>query len=145
MTAITLTSKQKKQLLEMCQYLFPEYKKKWSINNGQLEFQDKQYSYQIMLSDYTGSYYSKILDKKYVCRDAVTNRMIKRQLYNHMHWFEFCITHLATKLYLELFKSDISIWSETLTIESFLVKVYTKELHPVDYLYAEFNKIKKKK
>lgn len=132
MKLIKLTENHKSKLLEMCKILFPEYehiqirnyysmsdyvfqidKPDGSENNGfdAIEFlTEKGYQYEI--EDYDGKGYS-------------------------IHWFEFCMTHLAEKI-LDNSCGDIST-SEL----GYFSCGPIKEIHPVDYLYEEFKKLEK--
>lgn len=58
-----------------------------------------------------------------------------------IHWFEFCITILMNKIYYEFYKDMRGNW-ELLTAETFLIKVIKYDIHPIDYLYEQFLKIK---
>lgn len=54
-----------------------------------------------------------------------------------IHWFEFCIMHLAAILYNKLDSSD-----REFTILYYGGMISQEAEHPVDYLYEEFKKLK---
>jgi hypothetical protein len=55
----------------------------------------------------------------------------------YIHWFEFCITHLAKKLKVRPSLLENRAWSTLeLTGSKFRLN------HPIDYLYEEFKKLK---
>lgn len=102
MKAIELTQEHKDKLLEMCKILFPEY------INVEIELEP----------DYEGLQYFIQLNK--------TDK-IKEWIY--IHWFEFCFTILADKIftkYIEKAQFVIDTWAG----------------NPIDYLYDEFKKLK---
>lgn len=53
-----------------------------------------------------------------------------------IHWFEFCMTHLATKIFNGL-KLNLKI-----DISSYRGRIIQYEEHPIDYLFEEFLKLK---
>jgi hypothetical protein len=53
-----------------------------------------------------------------------------------IHWFEFCITHLTTKLY------NISHLKDESSIKQLRGYICQEVDHPIDYLYEEFKKLK---
>lgn len=106
MKSIELSGLQREHLLEMCNKLFPKYKRKnfnsWEFGEddyGMIEF--------LMYED---------------------NKKLKA-----IHWFEFCIMDLTTKIY------NILQPSTTITLMRGHV---AQEDHPIDYLYEQFLKIK---
>ena len=50
--------------------------------------------------------------------------------WTEIHWFEFCMTHLAEKVFIQ----DESLNDYLLT--------FNVSKHPIDYLYEEFKKLK---
>jgi len=103
MKNIELTEEHKSKLLEMCKVLFPEYTK------IDLEIED----------NYDGI-------KDYIMFEKTIP--LKSNTIIYIHWFEFCMTHLANK---------ILIQDEQLN--DFLL-TFNVELHLVDYLYEKFKK-----
>lgn len=117
MKAIELSEEHKKKLLEMCKVLFAEYLP------VDLELKPQ----------YDGCEYYLIF--KYMEKDMF-----------HIHWFEFCMTHLMYKLSYEF--SKIPKFSELKPIHLELWELnkgnyFTK--HPIDYLYSEFTKLQNDK
>jgi hypothetical protein len=53
-----------------------------------------------------------------------------------IHWFEFCMTHLTTKLY------NISHLKNESSIKQLRGYICQEVDHPIDYLYQEFKKLK---
>ena len=53
-----------------------------------------------------------------------------------IHWFEFAITHLCTKLF-----KDLKLYLK-IDIMSYRGRLVQNTNHPVDYLYEEFKKLK---
>lgn len=53
--------------------------------------------------------------------------------WNEIHWFEFCTITLWNELYLKL---------GTLELKSYYELLLNNLLHPVDYLYEHFKKLK---
>ena len=112
MKPIELTEEHKSKLLEMCKVLFPEYN--WYIGfktfyeqNGEGPYEEINLGYLHLLSF-----------------DILKYPPI------YIHWFEFCMTHLAEKVFIQ----DESLNDYLLT--------FNVSKHPVDYLYEEFKKLK---
>lgn len=115
MTSIKLTEAHKAKLLEMCEKLFPEY------------FFDEE-----------GEDY-------YIDDNNIINFLIpiKENEFKGegIHWFEFCMTHLADKM-LQL--GELPNYDNKLDYEfNSILQSSWWESHPVDYLYKEFKKLKK--
>lgn len=126
MVAIELTEEHKEKLFEMCKKLFPEYK--WENGNffrkGHLDI----YKWGTEM-----------------CPDW--------PIYSHsIHWFEFCLTHLAEKVINPKGENDSTIRKN---FEEFFIhmKSYSWFIqdpglresfakHPIDYLYEQFKKLK---
>ena len=100
MKNIEINNKQKENLLEMCKKLFPEY--------PDLQFGVKE---------------KHNWSKEYLVFGLTGNEPI-------IHWFEFCMTHLANKVFIQ----DESLNDFLLT--------FNISKHPIDYLYEEFKKLK---
>jgi hypothetical protein len=66
---------------------------------------------------------------------------IKTNEYFNIHWFEFCMTHLVNKV----FHNSMNYTYITEQHESLITGLLRKDLHPIDYLYAEFKNLKIKK
>ena len=108
MKAIELTEEHKSKLLEMCKVLFPEYVLiYWENGNG-----DGWADGLLSFSNDSKSSFS-------------------------VHWFEFCMTHLATVIY-----NKGSYYKNYITITQFRGYLCQEAEHPVDYLYEEFKKLK---
>lgn len=117
MKSIELTEEHKSKLLEMCKVLFPKYTFiEWNL---------------LGKSAYDKGYLKYYTDKmKYA---------------KFIHWFEFCMTHLAPKICdgktYYIFCDRCNSHKKDLT--EFSKEFISKYLqHPVDYLYEEFKKLK---
>lgn len=78
--------------------------------------------------------YDFTLDKWKQC--FVTLGLKSKDLYeNHIHWFEFCINPLSTKI--DSFRTDSYLISHGQSYDNAI-----NSEHPVDYLYEEFKKLK---
>jgi hypothetical protein len=114
--SIKLTEEQKDKILEMCKVLFPEY-------------------------DFV--FYHTISKANMLTGFLKTN---DSDLYDNcdifIHWFEFCMTHLAEKIAKHDRYDDLNLHVDTILAcwvnhtENFPRK------HPVDYLYEKFKRIK---
>jgi hypothetical protein len=105
MDSIKLTKEQKEKLLEMCNVLFPEYNEIVLTKHNTLRFGYKETNVKTWIGNMS------------------------------IHWFEFCVTNLTTKIFniLKLYlKTDIA---------SYRGRIIQYEEHPVDYLYKEFKKL----
>ncbi len=114
MKAIELTEEHKSKLLEMCKVLFPEYNVSW------IDFK---------FDDSDLIWFRK--DDPYECKG--------------IHWFEFVMGELTNKLYKLFYNAmgEQNILWDLLVKEGFYVQVlHHKTLHPVDYLYENFKKLK---
>ena len=110
MKNIEINNKQKENLLEMCKKLFPEY--------PDLQFGVKE---------------KHNWSKEYLVFGLTGNEPI-------IHWFEFCMTHLANKM-IEL--GELPNFNNKLDYDFFsILQSSWWESHPVDYLYKEFKKLK---
>jgi len=122
MKSITLTQAHKSKLLEMCKVLFPEYP---GIDISTL---DGEYGAQgaeaIRIPDMTDS----------------PNRLGYRIAKAHIHWFEFCLTHLQQRL-CKLLQEPIDSWNNKLIGKTYFYS-QTENNHIIDYLYSEFKKLK---
>ena len=119
MKNIELTENHKSKLLEMCKVLFPEYT---TIPN------DKNPKFLTINWFTKQGYFIHLMDDD----DLKENKMI--------HWFEFVMTHLPEKIFKNPKGNFQGIngrpyWCEKVA-ESFA------KVHPVDYLYEEFKKLK---
>lgn len=105
MKDIRVTEEHEKKLLEMARKLFPKYTiLPWNLQ-GKRAY-DKGYIKYWKESDKGASF---------------------------MHWFEFCMIHLATKL--------AKKGHNALSLNHYSNLIQYK-IHPIDYLYTEFKKIK---
>jgi len=127
MEAIKLTEDHKSMLLEMCEKLFPEYPG-LVVRNSMEDFNLDQDDCFIELKEFGNSSPSDTI----------------------IHWFEFCMTHLAEKIIATytLSKDNERIYKRTLNDD--LSKLYLESLlfsrgfdksHPVDYLYQQFKEL----
>jgi len=138
MKSITLTQAHKSKLLEMCKILFPEYE---IICNHQ-DLENKVFINHTLGCGFLR--YPHSINELWVLHK-------KKDEFHVIHWFEFCMTHLAEKILdntrgydegnfpseLEMFRGTICY---KLNIDAF--KNEDSENHPVDYLYNEFKKLK---
>ncbi len=139
MKSLKLTEEHKSKLLEMCKVLFPEY------NNVKVKctFQGKINTV-----------------SKNIYFDQSTNIMFfpKKEMgdvdpyitYDKIHWFEFCMTHLITKIFESFEEDDESFYNRYINNGASFYGVGTKEMifgmleskkHLVDYLYQEFKNL----
>lgn len=107
MKTLELTEEHKSKLLEMCNKLFPESNWCMSTQNG------------------TCGIHSSKIDQIFVYEGS--------NPYNFpvsiIHWFEFCMTHLAEK-----------ILTQDEQLNDFLL-TFNVDLHPIAYLYEEFKNL----
>lgn len=121
MKAIEISEGQKGRLLEMVKKLFPEYT---------FQFY-KPISKANMLVGFLNSNDSDVYDN---CDIFV-------------HWFEFCCTHLADKIY---YPDGVARREIRSRVEYFFFQTFIDSTegatsgydHPIDFLYREFKKIK---
>lgn len=127
MKPIELTEDQKNRLLEMCKALFPEYHK-WC-------------------------FYHPISKANMIVAFKKDN---DSDLYDNcdifIHWFEFCMTHLAEKIFnpkdrnTAIIKNNFeAFYMEMNAYSWFIQDPGVRESfadHPVDYIYKEFKKLK---
>lgn len=132
MKNIELTEEHKSKLLEMCKKLFPKSKIQF-INDFYCEW-----SLFLITED---DYDSTLPKDKVEC-----------------HWFEFCMTHLIVQLSKEFTKQKLSKSDYTSNqypnwfskkvsyhLNPFRNEEFEEDIifiHPVDYLYEEFKKLK---
>lgn len=134
MTNIELTKDHKIKLLKMCNKLFPEFNE-WRfgkvIAEGNLE-----------------DFYNKTKDLPWKDREKYEQScdflwIEKDFKYEHdddiersetwvIHWFEFCVTHLAKKV----------LKNNYFRLTAFSNGVLFKNKQPIDILYQEFKKLK---
>lgn len=125
---LKLTQEHKDKLLEMCRKLFPEYKHT-RIIDGSCDFCLEN---TLLLSTSTNP---------------------KHNDWILVHWFEFCMTALAYKIYplLDSRWKNVEITRELVRVDASLeddMSVFISNLfvkHPVDCLYKEFLKLKNDK
>lgn len=108
MKNIELNEEHKSKLLEMCRELFPQYT---TIQFGQ----ESNYYLDV----------EEILD------------FYNKEEYIKIHWFEFCMTHLAVKL--KKLGIEINYWQMTLPSTHMSWWQYDFN-HPVDYIYDLYSK-----
>jgi len=108
MSKIKLSVLRSYKLQEICEYLFPELNIDVHIKT------DKH----IDLNDFFVDFSKK------------TNKNQESKVIS-IHWFEFCIMDLATKLF------NLNNRSEISTIELYRGNII-QNYHPVDYLYQEY-------
>lgn len=125
MQSLTLTTEHISKLLEMCKTLFLEIKH-WSFDTQSLdigsyieEVNERRISNHLFLSKFDESPYD----------DGI-----------FIHWYEFCVTHLATKLYNSLKYNTVGSNNHT-TIVTYRGYICQEANHPIDFLYEEFKKL----
>ena len=126
MKSIELTEEHKSKLLQMCNKLFPNNKVD-SLQFGTIKF--------------LINYYERKDPNNSKLTFGGWDEVVE------IHWFEFCMTHLCVKIYnlIDEYNNDLFINMFHGSILSF---THFKEsgdfvaIHPVDYLYSEFKKLK---
>lgn len=115
MKAIELTEEQKSKLLEMCNKLFPEYNEIVLTKQKFLNFGFKDH----------GSHTSRIGNMS-------------------IHWFEFCFIHIFPKLnqFYNAHQTSYFLYISIGYSKGLKSNEMNKFIHPVDYLYEEFKKLK---
>ena len=113
MKSIKLTKEHKSKLLEMCKVLFPEYK---SIVFSKDHEQFEEGEDNNILLFFSG----------------------KAEIAPSIHWFEFCMTYLVNKVFHDSMKHDY-IKEEH---DSLITGLLRNDLHPIDYIYDKFKKLK---
>ena len=148
MKNIELTEEHKSKLLEMCKILFPEY-----IN---IEFdEDKLYFLTQKCFDINKKFGTQFSNED--C-DFEIEEVYLEEYDVYIHWFEFCMTHLIVELSKEFTKQGLSKadytnnqypnwFSEKLSyhLNPFKNEEFEEDvkfIHPIDYLYEEFKKLK---
>lgn len=141
MKPIELNKIQKEHLLEMCRKLWPEYP---SVEFWNFDSYD----------DFCGlggderiddclCFYSKKLPMTNGNPPAIDwERVQENNKIITFHWFEFVFTHLINNLYYNIDYHDSSEYNCNLHVELTL-NMLNYNIHPVDYLYEQFLKIKK--
>lgn len=117
MKPLNLTETHKAQLLEMCKVLFPE----WDEHCVEIDGNRQTI---IMFTNYVGgSEWGQIL----------------------MHWFEFCMTYLAEPILGKQIPRDIQNRYKKFALNCFLYATKSNDyyIHPIDYLYTEFQNLNK--
>jgi len=66
-----------------------------------------------------------------------TNTIFTDNEMGNIHWFEFCIFHLATTLY-----NKRIMYYRNITITEYRGYICQEVDHPIDFLYEEFLKLK---
>lgn len=142
MKSLTITEEQKVKLLEMCKVFFP--KDIFSFNNDFAE--------------------DGIIDRNFAGDNVPREKRLNwNEQGSHFHWFEFCMTHLSSKIFCSLhdftgydtadFAQECSDeWNNKLMSHVMfhyfnptrVVDNYDDgkivAWHPIDYLYTEFKK-----
>lgn len=138
MKPLDLTEEQKDKILEMCKVLFPKDEFSWEYEMYGREL--KQDFNDVLCVQHT-------LEKP---KKGWDNELTKYKFFN-IHWFEFCMTHLAEKIIATyvVTKNNLKIYKRTLNddlskfyLESLLFSRGSVKTHPVDYLYEEFKKLR---
>lgn len=93
----------------------------------------------------------KILFPEYLLIDIHKNGLLvlweelpPSRMWNEIHWFEFCMTHLASKIIYSLYipKNANSDEGGQIGMDKFNNTVlYYPKKHPIDYLYFEFQQL----
>jgi hypothetical protein len=121
MKNIELTEDHKIKLLEMCNFLFPEYK--FTLEQD-CQLGAHSYSFNNLV-------FSKLTEKNHLLNGI------------EIHWFEFCITWLSHKI---IFNPNNKLFAcnhnHASLLESTMSIFYGEKhgIHPVDYLYKRFKK-----
>lgn len=123
MKAIQLTTEHREKLLEMCKELFPEYR--WLFHHHDDGTPDKNnpvnFNY---LPGFLFAFKKENDSDLYDSCDIF------------IHWFEFCITYLCDKIFLPKGESRLD------GIKGMDYYQRNDKIHPIDYLYSEFKKLK---
>ena len=129
MKSIELTDAHKSKLLEMCEKLFPKSK---------IQFTDDFYCEWSLFLITEDDYDSTLPEDKVEC-----------------HWFEFCMTHLVKKI--SILEDSKLGDDDSDSIHMNIIKLcrekydnlcknildsWSNHIHPIDYLYSEFKKLK---
>lgn len=125
MKAIELTQEHKDKLLEMCKALFPE--DIFSFNNDDGE--------------------DGIIDRNFAGDNVPFEKLLSwKDEGSHFHWFEFCMTHLPVELHrYAMHEHNVEPKDALRIITTNLLRFEDfgrYEIHPIDYLYNEFKKLK---
>ena len=109
MNPIKVSDLQESKLLEMCKELYPEYIR---------------------------------IDFRMCCGEDTSDFVYNENLgfldsngWTEIHWFEFCMTYLADKIF-----KDHDNFSNIK--DSFITIFSIKDEHPIDYLYEQFKQLK---
>ncbi len=132
MKALELTKEHKCKLLKMCKVLFPElttldiyHKKDTDIN--------------------LDTFFIDWAVDKYINKGKDNEEYLNKEY--SIHWFEFCMTHLANKIYYPDL-NNIARGARN-KIQSFFFSTFMEAIeggtagydHPIDHLYSDFKKI----
>lgn len=143
MRPLELSKEQRDKLLEMCKELFPEYKL-IELTEADLGLGGGPH---IVGTPYCGDGFD--------CYIGFSNMDVPRDDYTCIHWFEFCMTHLVSKIsaklddQLEDDTPDSKHMNIVITARDWVGEMYlkimdswNKSVHPVEYLYEQFKRIK---
>lgn len=70
---------------------------------------------------------------------------------DRIHWFEFCITHLVSKIFESFEEDDEDFYDRYINngasfngvgVNEMIFVMLSSRKHPIDYLYKEFKKLK---
>ena len=125
----------------MCKELFCEESEINSIQNFRIEN-----DYILGLSDHILYCENRDLSEShYECEEVPEEDLVTFENYPieyfeiNIHWFEFCMTHLADKM-LQL--GELPNYDNKLDYEfNSILQSSWWESHPIDYLYEEFKKL----
>lgn len=162
MKALTLSKEQSNKLLEMCRTLFPGelwgfggfYSTEVGADYTGLDYLDVTHINHKILNKQCDGFVDNISDTQqfftadypvdeetgeydYSKPTVIAGQDFDQIYVEGIHWFEFCLTHLATCLYN---KGDYN--KRYITITAFRGYICQEAEHPVDYLYQEFKKLK---
>lgn len=125
MKAINLTDDQKNKLLEMCETLSPNDTFSWEYE---------------MYGKGLGQSFDDVLCVIHYLEKPIATKtegvFIEHMSFN-IHWFEFCMIDLVEKLLYKENEKQSQFYLTTLSYKRGVINI-----HPVDYLYEEFNKLK---
>lgn len=131
MKSLDITNNQKLMILEMTKKLFPEFDKFWFLKE-----------------DYCGNETCRIVLANIYKENTIIgtqhiNKGCTKGIPTSIHWFEFCMTHLARKIFNsgQVFDNPVSDSVDGLS-EMVWRQEWYRNYHPVEYLYEQFKKIK---
>ena len=149
MKAIKLTEEHQNKLLEMCKALFPELEKK--AQKGYKEWRKSHTEEGLGRVDGFWINGAGMVMCSYPIDYDYHKHLLGTRSECSIHWFEFCMTHLVTKLrscnYVpeqtpkqlneEYFHRKMAFYNFYWDVSNHQMT----QTHPIDYLYEEFKKL----